>query len=48
MHNEVSLTDGRTAPGLGENMAEGARFENTPALETTGLDLLSTVQSQSL
>ena len=28
-------------------MAEGARFENAPAPETIGRDLLSSVQSQS-
>ena len=29
-------------------MAEGARFENTPAAETIGRDLLALVEFQSL
>lgn len=31
-----------------QEMAEGTRFENPEALETTGPDLISSVRSQSL
>jgi len=42
------MLHGRKTVVAGENMAEGARFENPEASETIDLDLLLSVRSQSL
>ena len=42
------MLHGRKTVVAGENMAEGARFENLTAPETIGSNLVSSVRSQSL